>query len=667
MNTQMRSIILLLTAWIAFSCITPAAGKEKKDEWQTWLKEVDPIITHLERVIIKTLKTAEERIRFKDAFWKARDSIPETPVNEYQVEYYQRAYYAQHYLGGTQSDRGKIYILLGKPESKTTYVGHQDVIDCEVWSYEGKDLPGLVPFMSFIFFKPHNMGDFQLYYPGIHSPRDLLLPNAADRIKTNYAAYKEIKKTSTELASASLSVIPGEGDPHSAMPMTSTNYVLNNLAQLPEREAETGYIRNFFSPTGTVEVSHSTNAVRGYGYSAVTRNKGIYFLHYAMMPDRLNFKQTTKDVYSADINLLISIEDLKGNVIYQNKKPINLRFDTARKQQIDRQRIVFRDFLPIVEGQFTLISTFMNKTTDEFFTFEDKITISKDSLLDVVGFKLNETNSPNYIPFSSDRFHVMVDPHFTFSQKDALEGIITASQTPEISLQRIGDSTFTVKVPIITAENDPNGNVYKFRMPLTEVKDGNYHLIMKTPTSPTIARKIYILPFYIDVNRPYAMEKPGDSRAKDNFLFLQAQEYLTLKKIDQALATFEKIPPSAWNAAAIPIIAKAYYLEGNYSRVIELLEKEDVTKDYPVLLMLANSSIETHAYPRALQYLEKLRAYGDTVEINQLLASTYLCMGNREKAAFFYERSRQLKNNSHLNEYKDQDQVKDQSKEIKHE
>ena len=84
-------------------------------------------------------------------------------------------------------------------------------------------------------------------------------------------------------------------------------------------------------------------------------------------------------------------------------------------------------------------------------------------------------------------------------------------------------------------------------------------------------------------------------------------------------------------------------LKGDYARVIELLEQEEVSKEYPILVMLANSSIELKLYPRALEYLERIRKYGDNAEINQLLAATYLSMGNRDKAMVFYERARQLK------------------------
>jgi len=79
--------------------------------------------------------------------------------------------------------------------------------------------------------------------------------------------------------------------------------------------------------------------------------------------------------------------------------------------------------------------------------------------------------------------------------------------------------------------------------------------------------------------------------------------------------------------------------------------------------MLANSAIELRQHPRTLKYLEEIRKYGDTPEINQSIASTYLSMGNREKAADYYKRARELINKSTL----EQNENKDLKKENNHE
>jgi GWxTD domain-containing protein len=656
---------LLLISWVLVALNLSAA--KKKDPWKQWLKEVDLIITRIERSVAKLLETEEERKRFKQLFWKARDPNLKTPENEYRTEFYRRVYYADKYLKGVNSDRGRIYVLLGEPTEKSSFVGYQQLIECELWIYQGEDRPGLLPFMNLVFYRPHNTGDYQLYHPGIHKPTNLLAPQYANRIRSEIEAYKEIKLGSVELAGASLSIIPSEGDPRLGMSVSSSNFALNRIYSLPEREAEIGYVRGFKFPTGYVEVSHSTNVIRGFGYVTITRSRGIPFVHYALMPDVLRLKQPSKDLYTAEISLNISIEDLKGNIIFQNQKQIDLKLDPQRKKRIDDQRVVFRDFAPIIEGEHEVLITFINKTTREFFTHKKRVTVAAEknqpAISGVVGFQLKETNNNNYLPFAADNYLISTDPRFTFSQKDALAGIVYAGSSPGIYLERINDASVKVKIEPLQGQQD---YIYKFRLPLTGVKDGNYRLMagIGEGKAVTLVEKIHILPFYIDVKKPFAIEKAEPGTARNNYIFVQAQQYLNSGKVSRAIAYFNQIPQTLWNAASLPIIARAFYKKGNYAKVFELLEREEVKKEYPILVMLANSAIELKMYSRALEYLEKIRKYGDSIEINHLLAATYLSMGNRDKAMVFYERARKLKKQSQEQEKKENE---NKNKEKNHE
>ena len=84
--------------------------KRWKDEDVRW------IITDEERKVFDGLKTDDEREQFIEQFWFIRDPDPDTDVNEYREEYYQRIAYAnEHYTSGIpgwKTDRGRIYICL---------------------------------------------------------------------------------------------------------------------------------------------------------------------------------------------------------------------------------------------------------------------------------------------------------------------------------------------------------------------------------------------------------------------------------------------------------------------------------------------------------------------------------------------------------------------------
>jgi len=88
---------------------------------QKWVDEdVSYIITPEERAAWKRLKTDEEREQFIESFWLRRDPSPDTIDNEYKDEHYERIAYAnEHFASGIpgwKSDRGRIYIMYGKPD-----------------------------------------------------------------------------------------------------------------------------------------------------------------------------------------------------------------------------------------------------------------------------------------------------------------------------------------------------------------------------------------------------------------------------------------------------------------------------------------------------------------------------------------------------------------------
>src|SRR3954466_14876244 len=99
---------------------------EPKKAYKHWLEKAGPyIITDEERKAFKKLETDEERERFIEEFWRRRDPDPDTDENEYREEYYERiAYGNEHFASGIpgwKTDRGRIYIVYGKPDEIETH------------------------------------------------------------------------------------------------------------------------------------------------------------------------------------------------------------------------------------------------------------------------------------------------------------------------------------------------------------------------------------------------------------------------------------------------------------------------------------------------------------------------------------------------------------------
>jgi GWxTD domain-containing protein len=87
-----------------------------------WLTEDVPyIITSGERCAFLHLAADEERFNFMEQFWYGRAANSQEPDNEFKVEHYRRIAFANQKFGGQlpgwATDRGRIYIIWGPPDS----------------------------------------------------------------------------------------------------------------------------------------------------------------------------------------------------------------------------------------------------------------------------------------------------------------------------------------------------------------------------------------------------------------------------------------------------------------------------------------------------------------------------------------------------------------------
>ncbi len=133
--------------------------QELKGPYKEWLnQEVPYIITLQERKAFLSLTNDEERDAFIEAFWQRRNPNPDSPENTFREEYYRRIAYAnEHFAAGEpgwKTDRGRIYIEYGKPDSIESHPsgglyerpfnqggGFTDTYPFEVWTY--RYLPGI--------------------------------------------------------------------------------------------------------------------------------------------------------------------------------------------------------------------------------------------------------------------------------------------------------------------------------------------------------------------------------------------------------------------------------------------------------------------------------------------------------------------------------------------
>jgi GWxTD domain-containing protein len=110
---------------------------------------------------IKQAKGAERK-RLWLEFWRKRDPYPETPENEFLIEFFERVSYANENFSslqpGWKTDRGRIYIRRGPPDQIDSRPFSAAGSAYEVWYYFQQNL-------TFIFVDRMGLGDYELIGP----------------------------------------------------------------------------------------------------------------------------------------------------------------------------------------------------------------------------------------------------------------------------------------------------------------------------------------------------------------------------------------------------------------------------------------------------------------------------------------------------------------------
>jgi GWxTD domain-containing protein len=210
--------ICLLALTIAPATVADRPAKQ----YQGFLRgPVSYLITRFEREAFQSLATDDERDRFIERFWEARNPTPSTGQNEFKDEFSRRVAYVNAFYGrnagsdGWRTGRGRTYLLFGKPRTTMNWSGNQELYPAELWFYSNPGLTEVPAFFYVLFFDKDGIGGYRFYHPCIDGPDKLL--RSANGGGTAAAAYTYLKNIGAELAYCSLSLIPGE-------PVGTTNY-----------------------------------------------------------------------------------------------------------------------------------------------------------------------------------------------------------------------------------------------------------------------------------------------------------------------------------------------------------------------------------------------------------------------------------------------------------
>jgi GWxTD domain-containing protein len=335
-----------------------------KDPSETWIRdEVSYIVSDGERKLFQSLKTPRQREEFIRLFWLHRDPTPGTEKNEFYDEYMSRVEYANSHFGRTTSlpgwktDRGRAYILLGKPKEVQNFYGNSYVRDTELWFYQSYE-PSLPAFFYLIFYRESDSGDLELYQPGPQGPEKLIrLQMGAKEEGDRGAALQTLDDLRTELARASISLVPSdEADVDSARPSLGSTLLLAKIDNLKNDKVSMEDLADLKARTGDIETEYTLGSYPLQCAIAEFAQPGGYsHLHYALeVPANSISMGQFNDKFTTAFEIVGQILDVKGRIARSIYETVEVELTAEQFEQVKTFPFGFEDRVALLPGAYKM-------------------------------------------------------------------------------------------------------------------------------------------------------------------------------------------------------------------------------------------------------------------------------------------------------------------------
>ncbi len=464
-------LILVLTAPEFTAAQNPAQEKDLLLRHREWLKITATFILPPERDAFLTLSNERDRDMFMEAFWKQRDPTPESPVNQFKEETEKRFRYVNESFGretsreGWQTDRGRIYMILGPPKSTDNYEGTSGLHPAVVWHYFGDPLKKLPPAFDLIFFRRGGGGDFKLYDPISDGPVSLLVDTRQFNRSDAVEVYRKISDLAPSLARASLSIIPNQ-TPYNYQPTPQNTMILADIVESSKKGIHTSYVANFLNYRGIVGPEYLPNYIDSDAALSVVHDgiRDLNFLYFSILPRRASIDYyEPKDQYYCNFKLSVSLRR-DNKVVFQYSRDYPFFFPLDLVENIRTNGLAVQDLLPVAEGKFKLTVLLQNSVGKEFSLFEKNIEVPAGAgpvrMTDpVIGYGFQDAPAADFVPYKFLGRQILSDPRGTINAADKLAYALGIIRLPQelwsggtVEIAAVGSQSGGKPVPIRTVK-----------------------------------------------------------------------------------------------------------------------------------------------------------------------------------------------------------------------
>jgi GWxTD domain-containing protein len=665
----MKKTSVILLSSLLFAALLAYPKENLSPEHKKWLENVTPIITKAEKEVFFQLKADRERDKFIQLFWKKRDPLPDTNENEFYQEYMERLRFADLYFGhgspkrGSQTERGYFYLLLGPPLERNIFATHSELWPLELWEYKGEQQYGLPPYFYLIFYQDRGIGEYRLYYPGVEGPEKLLIPSLTGRTLSRSRAYQAMKKISGDLASASLSYLPGDAS-FGDTPFSS-NTIIASVRSLPEKKFTDSYARDFLYYKDYIETDYTHDFIDSNSSVKVFKSGSQSYIHWTLEPKKINFANYKGKFYSA-YQLVVRIEDMEGNLVLEKDEEIPLEISPEEYKKHERQLFAFQDILPIIPGKFKVFFLLKSKTARDFTSFQTEVLVPEErsrSLSNLILYHSKEALGQNQLrkikAFTFDGFQYVINAQNNFlPQKEMglycqaynLEKKDKMTLLLEIFPMNIETLALSHKMPLSEVATPDGLGIDTGLFPLPELKPGYYRaqasLLDEEGKKIFTEKENFILFSQAYPFIPWAYSKLHNPLPDPEPLYILASQYFMARKYEQAKGFLDRALEKRDEPKTRLLLAKTLYALGQFENSLTIIfPLYQATQDREAAKIIAVDYAGLKDWSAALIYLEKLMEEATEITVLNLAAECYLNNNQPEKALPLIRKSLQLNPN----------------------
>ncbi len=649
-----------------------ALSAEMSVAHRKWIEEeVVYIVTDREKEVFLELQTVEERDRFIEAFWSRRDPNPATPVNELREEHYKRIGYANQFLGrdtfrpGWRTDRGRYHIVLGEPKTIERFSGGNEIVDSELWFYQGgeRGLPGA---FFLLFFQRDGVGEFELYHPIADGPTSLFRTAGFLPGQDDLAAIEKLEQISPDLAHASLSSDAGlPPDFMTGRASLGSDAVLVRIEESPKRAIRTDYLDAWLKYGNRVAADYSFNYVPSRSAFAILAGpSNAALVHYRLELDPESFGLASDEdqrKFYTTLDVTLEARDAEGTLVLANDRSDYIELTPSQVREIERSPVAYQDSFPLVPGRYALSVVFRNRALTRYTVAETELRVPDFSgSAPALAGPLLAYRSERLLSTSSEREmrtfqlgSIRVDPAAdgVFAIGDTVSAFAQALNAPPGSRVQfdllLGEELIDAKEISVDSSGaalselstlGTSGGNYRVR---ARLMGGEGSLLAENSAPCALSPRT-------SVPRPNFVYRRGFNAAIPGLLpLVLGDQWWSLGKRDLALSHYEKavaagnadLPQARWK------LAQAYLSRGHTSRALDLLAPLEASfpTQYEVVGGLGLVYSRTSEDAKAVSYLERAMALRppDAALLNAL-GESHRRLGNLEKAKELFQRSLDL-------------------------